>query len=67
MEHIKNPITGEVRYVTHTWARWLKRYGWRAATFDEFMQYQLQNDFSKLKDGWQNAIETANQIAKTMK
>ena len=42
MEHVKNTITGEVRYVTHTWARWLKRYGWRAATFEEFMQYQAR-------------------------
>ena len=41
MTHVKNPITGEVRYVTHTWASWLKSYGWQPATFDEFMQYAI--------------------------
>lgn len=42
MEHVKNNMTGEVRYVTHTWARWLKLYGWVDATFEEFMQYQMK-------------------------
>ena len=41
MCHVKNPITGEVRYVTTSWARWLKMYTWQDATFDEFMQYAI--------------------------
>ena len=41
MTHILNPITGEVRYVTKAWARWLKSYGWLPATFEQFMAYQL--------------------------
>jgi hypothetical protein len=39
MIHIKNPISGEVKYVTHTWGRWLKSYGWVNATFEEWMTY----------------------------
>ena len=39
MQHIKNPITLEVRYVTHTWARWLLSYGWDRATFAEWWAY----------------------------
>lgn len=42
MTHVKNPITGEVRYVTQAWARWLKLYGWQPATFDEFMAYAMK-------------------------
>ena len=41
MTHVKNPITGEVRYVTTSWARWLKMYMWQDATFDEFMAYAI--------------------------
>ena len=40
MTHVLNPTTLEVRYVTHTWARWLKSYGWRDATFAEWMTYR---------------------------
>jgi hypothetical protein len=40
MKLVKNQITGEVRCVTHTWARWLKSYGWQDATFDEFWRYR---------------------------
>jgi hypothetical protein len=40
MSHVKNLITGEVRYVTHTWARWLKSYGWRDATFAEWKAWR---------------------------
>ena len=39
MQHIANPTTGEVRYVTHTWARWLKSYGWHDASFAEWKAY----------------------------
>jgi hypothetical protein len=41
MCHVKNPITGEVRYVTTSWAKWLKMYCWQDATFDEFMKYVI--------------------------
>jgi len=40
MTHVKNPMTGEIRYVTKSWAYWLKSYGWVDATFEEFMQAQ---------------------------
>ncbi len=40
MLHVLNPTTLEVRYVTHTWARWLKSYGWRDATFAEWKAYR---------------------------
>ena len=39
MIHVKNIITNEVRYVTYTWGRWLKSYGWVDATFAEWMAY----------------------------
>ena len=40
MEYVHNPMTGTVKYVTHTWAKWLKSYGWRTATFEQFMAWQ---------------------------
>ena len=39
MHHVRNPASGEVRYVTHNYAAWLKRYGWEPATFEQFMTY----------------------------
>ena len=42
MEHVKHPYSGEVRYVTHTWAKWLKLYGWLSASFEEYMEYQMK-------------------------
>lgn len=42
MQHVRNPLTLEVRYVTPNWARWLKAYGWVDATFEEFMAWQLR-------------------------
>ena len=41
MTYVKNPITGQVRYVTASWAYWLKSYTWEDATFDEFMKYAI--------------------------
>ena len=41
MQYVLNPTTGEVRYVTQAWARWLKSYGWVDATFEEHLQYQM--------------------------
>ena len=46
MQHVSNPLTLEVRYVTHTWARWLKSYGWRDATFAEWMAYHKRTQLS---------------------
>ena len=43
MQHVSNPVTQEVRYVTRTWAKWLKSYGWRDATFAEWMAYRNQH------------------------
>ena len=42
MQYVYNPMTGTVKYVTHTWARWLKSYGWRDATFEQYMAWQCQ-------------------------
>ena len=56
MTHVRNPISGEVRYVTTTWAKWLRAYGWVDATFDEFMAYQL----AKYNLTWRKAIYDGN-------
>ena len=56
MTYVHNPLTGEIRYVTRTWARWLKAYGWQASTFDEFMAYQL----AKYNLEWRKSIDTGN-------
>jgi len=40
MQFVHNPMTGTVRYVTRTWARWLKSYGWRDATFEQYMAWE---------------------------
>ena len=40
MEHVHNPMTGQVKYVTHKYARMLIAYGWRKASFEQFMAYQ---------------------------
>ena len=58
MTHVKNPITGEVRYVTHAWASWLKLYGWRSATFAQFMDYQLSLHHLTAYDTYQRQLHT---------
>ena len=59
MTYVRNDITGEIRYVTRNWARWLKAYGWLDATFDEFMSYQL----AKYNLEWRKAVESSSETA----
>ena len=42
MEYVSNPMTGTVKYVTYNWSRWLKAYGWRDATYNDFMAWQAK-------------------------
>ena len=42
MEYVKNPCTGEVRYCTTNWAKWLKSWGWRKASFEDHLNYQMR-------------------------
>lgn len=48
MQYVLNPTTGEVRYVTQAWARWLKSYGWERTTFDEYLRYERDRYWLKM-------------------
>ena len=42
MRYVLNPMTGTVKYVTRNYARFLLSYGWREASFEQFMAWQCQ-------------------------